>query len=223
MPQFSIITITKNNFHGLKKTKQSVESQTYTDFEWVVIAADVEPDNGIYDAMNKGIDRADGDYLIFMNAGDCFADENTLAMIAAQCPADFIYGDAIEDGHSKPARHHSKIARGLITHHQAMVFSRQVVGERRYDEHYPIAADYKFTIEHIAQSKKCVYIPMPLCVFESGGVSQQNAAQGRAEQIAIRFALGLNSPFTPLWQWTAQTFRKYAPTLYLKLRSMKKI
>ncbi|PCI00034.1 MAG: hypothetical protein COB76_04400 [Alphaproteobacteria bacterium] len=218
MPQFSIITITKNNPDGFKKTKQSVESQNYNDFEWVVVDGDIEPDNGLYDAMNKGIDRAVGDYLIFMNAGDVFAAKDTLKTISRYCPADFMYGDAMEGGFIKCARHHSKIARGLITHHQAMVYARNIIGDRRYDERYPIAADYKFTAEHLVKSKVCTYINKPLCIFETGGVSGRNASQGRAEQVDIRRELGMWAPLTPCRQWTGQILKTHAPRLYLKLR-----
>lgn len=219
MSQFSIITITKNNSFGFQKTKQSIESQTFKNFEWVVIDGDVEPDNGIYDAMNKGIDRACGNYLIFMNAGDCFANEDTLSIIAEYCPADFIYGDALEEsGIIKRARHHSKMERGLITHHQAMVYKHDVIQNRRYDETYKIAADYKFTAHHIIASKTCTYIPQPLCIFADGGASKIHVKQGRKEQIAIRRELKISAPFTPLRQLAAQTIKNYAPQLYLKLR-----
>jgi putative colanic acid biosynthesis glycosyltransferase len=221
MMLFSIITITKDNPVGFEKTKVSVNSQNFKDYEWIVIDGSIEPDNGIYDAMNKGIDRATGHYLIFMNAGDIFPNSEILSVIADYCPADFIYGDALEgNGFIKKARHHSKIARGLITHHQSMVYRREVVGSTRYDDHYPIAADYKFTIEHLRKSKNIAYVPQALCVFESGGVSQENAKQGRAEQIAIRKEMNISAPFTPFQQWMVQYLKKQSPQLYWKARNL---
>ena len=94
----SIVTVTRNNLEGLKKTYDSIANQTTQAFEWVVIDGDStdgtpefvksvsrqpdiyihEKDSGIYNAMNKGIKIARGDYLLFMNAGDIFASNNTL-------------------------------------------------------------------------------------------------------------------------------------------------
>jgi putative colanic acid biosynthesis glycosyltransferase len=215
--KYSIITITKNNSEGFEKTKQSIEDQTYFDFEWVVIDGDVEPDNGIYDAMNKGIDRARGDYLIFMNAGDEFTDDNTLVNIS-KYNADFIYGDAIEGEHLKSAKHHIQIAKGMITHHQSMVYKRSVIDDLRYDEAYAIAADYKFTIEYIRRCRSFLKLDMPICIFETGGVSQQNAKQGRLEQIKIRDELGLPNALTPYRQWAGQILKTYYPKLYCGLQ-----
>ncbi len=217
MPRFSIVTITKDNPDGFNKTKQSIESQTYSDFEWIIIDGDVEPDNGIYDAMNKGLDRATGDYVIFMNAGDVFADDNTLLEIS-KYNADFIYGDAIEGDFIKKAKHHTKIKNGMITHHQAMIYKRDVIGDLRYDDVYSFAADYKFTIEFIKQSHSIQYIDKPLCIFEIGGVSQQNARASRHQEIAIRRELNISAPLTPYRQWAAQMIKKYMPLVYLKLR-----
>ncbi len=215
--KLSIITITKSNPHGFAKTKHSVDSQTYSDFEWVVIDGDIEPDNGIYDAMNKGINRANGDYLIFMNAGDEFADEDTLLSIL-KYQADFIYGDAIEENYLKKSKHHTQITKGMITHHQSMIYRRSVIGDLRYDEKYIIAADYKFTIEYLGRCRSFLKLDMPICIFETGGVSQQNAKQGRIEQVQIRDELGLPNAATPYRQWVGQVLKAICPKLYCGLR-----
>ena len=106
-PHFSIITVSFNNGDGLQETGDSIQQQTFQEYEWIVIdggsndhSVDYlketsalwlsEPDAGIYDAMNKGIDQAKGKYIIFMNAGDLLHDKNTLSIIA-QSNADFIY------------------------------------------------------------------------------------------------------------------------------------
>lgn len=221
MPRFSIITITKDNPNGFAVTEESVKSQRFTDYEWIIIDGAVEPDRGIYDAMNKGIERAQGDYLIFMNAGDCFASDLTLQIIAAAGDADFIYGDAWDGGYLKPARSHARLHRGLFTHHQAMVYRRAVLDDLRYDETYPIAADYKFTAQFLQKAQSILYIPQPLCIFETGGISQYRARQGRTEQRKIRRELGIVAPMTPAWQWVAQTIRNTLPSVYGWVRARK--
>ena len=111
--KYSIITVNYNNKEGLRQTIESVINQIYRDYEFIVIdggstdgSADVlkeyddqitywvsEKDNGIYNAMNKGIAKATGDYLNFMNSGDCFYASDVLKNVANyQSDADFIVG-----------------------------------------------------------------------------------------------------------------------------------
>ena len=216
-PLFSIITVTLNNSGGLQKTYSSLHSQTYKDYEWIVIdgastdstAAFLdsipdlsyisEPDNGLYDAMNKGIDCAQGQYLIFMNAGDIFASTETLQTIAETITTklpDFIYGDALEIFEGKDKYKSSRdiffIHDGMVTHHQAMIYKKSILGDLKYNLHYKIAADYDFTVRFVAQSQNISYLSTPLCLFESGGVSESNARTGRIEQFKIRRALNIS-------------------------------
>lgn len=240
MPLFSIITVTRNNLAGLKKTAESVAAQTVTDYEWVVIdgASDdgtreylqdaaatywsSEPDQGIYDAMNKGLARAKGDHLIFLNAGDIFADSHTLETIARHAGADFIYGDAREDHHYKRGRSHKRLKYGMFTHHQAMAYRRTTIENLRYDTSYKIAADYKFTIEALKKSETISYIPQELCVFESGGVSQINPARGRREQQRARAETklcgALENTAIAGAQAALMIFRRRWPALYWWLK-----
>ena len=245
MPRYSIITVTKDNLVGLKKTHTSVQSQTYTDYEWIVIdggskdgtrtflkttQADwiSEPDEGLYDAMNKGIDKAKGEYIIFMNAGDQFADSKVLNELS-QYDADFIYGDALEgeSRHYKKAKSHTNMACGMFTHHQAMVYNRRALGATRYDLQYTVAADYDLTVRVLKNLRNVVYAPNPLCIFETGGLSQQQALQGRKEQFNVRQNLNIVPPWqNHLIYWgqaCAWTLRRFAPVLYWHLRSWRNI
>lgn len=231
-PCFSIITVTKNNLSGLRRTDASIRAQTYQNYEWLIIdgastdgtlghynPAISEPDSGIYDAMNKGITLASGDYLIFMNAGDVFAAGDTLEILSGH-DADFIYGDARENGQMKPARH--DISHGMITHHQAMAYRRAAIGILRFDPAYSIAADYDFTWRFMQRSLSHLYIPIPVCDFESGGVSQANAARGRKEQFAIRRKMGCSHPFCAsvyVRQYLVWIVRQYAPDFFWRMRS----
>lgn len=245
-PLFSLITVTLNNLEGLKKTYKSIEKQTLKDFEWIVIdgkSSDQttkwlenisahwisEPDNGLYDAMNKGIARAKGQYLLFLNAGDQLAASDTLQKISetlkTQKP-DFIYGDALENTHPKQfykkARDHSKISQGMITHHQAMLYKRTIVAKQRYDLTYALAADYDFTARFLEKATSFYKCDFPLCVFEIGGLSQIHAHQSRNEEIEIRRKLKLASPLSNALITTRQrmalALKTYCPSLYKALR-----
>lgn len=249
MPLFSIITVTKNNRAGLRQTATSIQEQEFTDFQWIIVdavsndgtAEDLEtyaatilcePDDGPYDGMNKGIDLALGDYIIFMNAGDCFAQTQTLQKIRDAVwisQPDFIYGDAWEtDGKRtsyKPARSYLKADKGMFTHHQAMFYKRSLIRNLRYDQTYAIAADYDFTLQFLNLARTCLYLPLPVCLFRSGGISQKNVRVGRNEQFAIRqkhktLSLPKNA-LTYALQTVSWGFRACAPGLYWKIRQSK--
>lgn len=248
---FSIVTITFNNLEGLKRTHRSVQAQNSTGYEWIIIdgastdgtegylsTLDAhifsEPDRGLYDAMNKAIGRARGDYIVFMNAGDEFAAPDTLSVIQAALenetrPPALIYGDALETGDSgktdafyKAARSHKRPERGLFTHHQALYYRRDKIGTLRYDLCYPVAADYKFTAQFLARSPHVLYIRAPLCLYESGGLSRKQAAKGRKEQYAIKKELRLAPSyicaFIYMRQFATQTLRELSPRFYRFLR-----
>lgn len=256
-PTFTLITITRNNKTGLGKTRKSVENQEFKDFEWLIIDGQsndgtldilhdlqrqsnkentkfryiTEPDDGIYDAMNKGIENATGRYLLFLNAGDELANAKTLETIASHTEKkpDFIYGDALEpqtDGknHLKPARRYKDCAWGMFTHHQAMIYNRLTIRDLklRYSLIYKIASDYDFTLRFLLKAKKIIYINQPICIFEQGGISQQKAKLGRKEQYLIRESLNLVPQYMNLWIMVVQTLswnlKQYAPWLYHALK-----
>ena len=238
MIKFSIITVTLNNLSGLKRTYDSITAQSETGYEWIVIdggsddgSVDFlkttkalftsEPDHGIYDAMNKGIEKSSGMYLIFMNAGDLFFESKTLQHIPDGF--DFIFGDAIEDGHVKKSRPIKNFTQHMITHHQAMFYKRKILDSLRYDLKYAIASDFKFTAEFLQRSKKVKYIPKPICIFETGGVSQTRTKIGRDEQFEIRKELQLVSPLHNYMIYVTQFFsialRTFFPNFYWRMKA----
>lgn len=233
-PLFSIITVTKDNLKGFLATRESIEAQSCRNFEWVVIdgnssdgTKDVLPadavseeDLGIYDAMNKGIACAKGDYLLFLNAGDTLADMDILATLAraAKGQPDFIYGDALETGGLyKKARPYDKAGWGMFTHHQAMLYRRERIGGLRYDTGYKIAADYDFTARFLKNALSVHYIPAALCVFETGGISQRNMTLGRQEQFQARKNHGVKpwkNMIVYAGQATAAAIKSLSPGIY---------
>jgi putative colanic acid biosynthesis glycosyltransferase len=241
-PFFSIITITKDNLSGLKQTAQSLVGQTCDDYEWIVIDGDSndgtqtwlqesrasfwisEPDTGIYNAMNKGIEKATGQYLFFLNAGDECGDQNILNFIkssAQETLTDFIYGDSLEyTPHGiryKKARAPYPLAFGMFTHHQAMLYRREALGQMRYDESFKIAGDYDLTIRFLKEKPKITYLEKPFCIFAYGGVSQKQAKLGRTEQYHSKLKHGIcQRPLALLVYWI-QTLRFALKTLGSKM------
>lgn len=246
MPLFTLATVTLNNLQGLEKTWNSIQSQSCEDFEWLVqdgassdeslnflknTTADIQSanDNGIYDAMNKLIERAKGDYILFLNAGDTLASAETLSIIAGELnkKTQFIYGDSLEEDEAgqtyfKSARDHKKIALGMFTHHQAMLYRRDAIADLKYNEDYKIAADYDFTIRFLQKAKTVHYINEPICIFEPEGISQQQSHLGRTEQFKIRKKLKLCNPLQnhiiTMLQTLNMTFRNLTPNLYWSLK-----
>ena len=186
---FSIITVTYNAGKVLSATLKSVNEQSFRDFEYLIIdgastddtlslveqaripAATVwsEPDKGLYDAMNKAIDRAKGQYLIFLNAGDAFATAETLALIAmkAQDKPDVIYGQTqlvdatgkvVGMRHLTAPEHLSwqSFKDGMLVCHQAFIARRELCPH--YDLNYRFSADYDWCIKVLRKSDSCAYV-----------------------------------------------------------------
>lgn len=149
-PKISVITVVYNDKDGLEKTINSVLSQTYSSIEYIIIdggssdgTIDVikknedkigkwisEPDNGIYDAMNKGIRMATGEWLNFMNAGDIFIHPNVLSKIfSVEIPMgkSFIYSDVekVLMGEQSKRLYHTDRERGFV-HHQSSIYKREL-------------------------------------------------------------------------------------------------
>lgn len=205
--QLSIITINYNNIEGLKRTVDSVLGQTITDYEWIIIdggstdgskeliertAAECpnvnywcsEPDKGVYNAQNKGIMHARGEYLNFMNSGDTFFDENVLKHVfEKERTADVVYGDWLwcEGDEERLAvnTHNPTMAWFQMSNicHQAMFIRLDALKNDPYDEQYKVFADWAKWMKFAWEGKTFEYIPYIICRFELGGLS------GRSENI----------------------------------------
>lgn len=209
--KYSIITVNYNNKEGLRKTIESVIHQTFRDFEYIVIdggstdgSADVlkehdaqidywvsEPDKGIYNAMNKGIAQAKGEYLNFMNSGDCFYAPDILEKVASyNYETDFIVGrdyhfnEEIQKGHvsilpSRTTMIHFFVA---TLDHQSSFIRRELFDNSPYDEGYRLVSDWIFFTEKIVRDGKQVqFIPDIICRREEGGLSEQQHERNKTE------------------------------------------
>ena len=209
--KLSIITVNYNDAAGLERTIKSVISQTFHDFEFIVIdggstdgSDDVlkeydaqidywvsEPDGGIYQGMNKGIKKATGEYLNFMNSGDCFYASNILEKVSHyNSNADFIVG---KDYHYNSETHqgHASIQppRTTMIHffvatldHQSSFIKRELFIDSLYDESHRLVSDWIFFTEKIVKEQKQVhFIPDIVCRREEGGLSEQQWDKNRKE------------------------------------------
>lgn len=212
---FSIITICRNNLQELIATYNSILPQQSKSFEWIVIDGNSndgtkewladnplakwvsEPDKGIFDAMNKGIDLAAGQYMIFMNSGDLFADNTVLHKVEEDVHnlnfPHFMYGDSIDMDESgnefyRKGKHYSKNWIGMITQHQAMFFNRMALGDIKYSLDFPITGDYAFISEFIEQVDryKIAYLGIPVCKFSMGGTNEIRRFKALREDYRIR-------------------------------------
>lgn len=202
--KISIITVCYNNLEGLRLTHQSIKNQTSQDYEWIVIDGKSsdgtveylkniaqpdfylsESDHGIYDAMNKGFQFVSGSYIIYLNSGDVFLDENTLQLSLNRISEISISADVILFDFNlklpnglilkKYAREMAKyIWHGMPTCHQSIFFSRDVIKNNPYDLNYKICGDYYLLANIYKKGYLSVNAGMTMAIFEVGGTSFKN-------------------------------------------------
>lgn len=218
--KLSIITVNLNDSAGLRKTMESVTSQSYTDYEYIVIdggstdgSVDVirdyehkvghwrsEKDKGIYDAMNKGIKMANGDYLLMLNSGDCLADAAVLETAFQKVGNEDVgvfYGDIIMDDKGKltPRSFPDELTFGFFLRgslsHQATFIQRKLhdtIG--LYSDHLKIAADWKFFVLAICKfNVSYQHIPVTITIYKMNGISSDpvNLAHLEDEQAVVKY------------------------------------
>lgn len=205
----TVITINYNNLNGLKRTIPSVLSQTCDDFEFIVIDGDStdgskeyielqngisqwvsEKDKGIYNAMNKAVSMAHGDYCIFMNSGDHFFSPFSLENACKELDGtDYCVGrTAIVDGNYltfsiPPAHMTSHFIRITNLQHQSTFIKTSLLREYPYDENLEITSDWVHFFE-LWHRKKCTYkaIETITSAFYTDGISANHSKVIREER-----------------------------------------
>lgn len=201
MKKVSVITVNRNNAASLEKTIQSVIAQTFADFEYIIIdgnsadgSVDVirkyadhvsfwcsEPDTGPYDAMNKGVEHAAGEWCIFMNSGDRFADEHVLSNVFSAADAsacDVIYGDVISTFSWGELKKVPEPIDGIETHmvfcHQSSLVRTALAKELKFDTGYKIAADFNLFRTLYKHGGRFRYVPVVIAVYNAeDGISSR--------------------------------------------------
>ena len=220
-PKFSIITVTYNAGKVLEDTIRSVASQTYQNVEYLIVDGASkdntlqiaekynehihqivsEPDKGLYDAMNKGIRMATGDYVCFLNAGDKLHEESTLQQIVHSLkgqnePPDVIYGEtAIVDEKGNFLRmrrletpeklNWKSFKKGMLVCHQAFFAKRELAIKESYDLSYRFSADFDWCIRIMKQSTLLHNTHQTLIDYLNEGMTTQNHKASLKERFRI--------------------------------------
>ena len=214
-PTLTVITVVYNNVRDVERTLQSVVHQTYPHIEYIIVdggstdgTVDVinryadriarlvsEPDRGIYDAMNKGLAIATGDYVLFMNSGDeIYAPTTVESLFASAADADIYYGETElhdADWHSLGLRRHAIPERftwrsfryGMNVSHQAIYIRRSLTG--RYDLRYQLSADIDWVIRAAKQARTIVNTKRIVAKYLVGGMSKKRHWQSLKERFRI--------------------------------------
>lgn len=216
----SIITINRNNAAGLEKTMNSVLSQSYSDFEYVVVdgastdnSVDVirrfsiqfgdrlkwvsEPDKGIYNAMNKGIRMASGDYVEFLNSGDCLVAEDVVlkmfTVLDKEGYPSILYGNMLKNLPDGTILKDKCFAgqditflgfyTGSLNHSPAYIDRSLFDKYGLYDENLKIVSDWKWYLQAIIfGGEKPMYTDVDVTLFDMNGISETNKDLDKKER-----------------------------------------
>lgn len=205
--KITVITVCYNCENLIEKTLKNVLGQKYKNLEYIIIdggSTDLtveiikkyeiiakkeninykwisEKDKGIYNAMNKGIELATGEFINFMNCGDLFYNSNILKKVSIILEKNFdiIYGDVIvtkdgEKGKLVLAREKKEIWEGILACHQSIFMKTLLLKKYKFDERYKIAADYDTFLKVYLENKNISYLKIPISIYDLNGVSTLN-------------------------------------------------
>lgn len=204
LPLVTIITVTYNSGPSLRQAFDSVVNQSYQKIEFIVIDGGStdgtielikeysgkiaywvsEPDQGIYNAMNKGINKANGELVYFLNSDDYFYNSNVVEAISKiyiqTDKPDVIYGDVIKynkkqgiTGRSGRKIGLKDVQKGRVINHQGIFMKRDLLVEHEFNEQYKIVADYELQVKCLIQKCQFLYVDMEIAYYCTDGFSSQ--------------------------------------------------
>ncbi len=246
-PKISIIIVVYNDKKGLNATLQNIIELKYPNIEIIVVdgnstdgTKDViincsqsisqwisEKDNGIYDAMNKGLRMSTGDYIWYINAGDFVFNPYTINDVFGSNDIDYdiYYGDTLiidNLGNTKGLRKKrvpktlsvKSFKKGMVVCHQSIIVRRSIA--KQYDTTYSFSSDYKWIIDVVRSSKSAYNTNEILSVFSEGGATTQNRLKSLVERYEImKDQFGI---IPTIWSHIKFTFEILTPK-YRKLNS----
>lgn len=216
-PLLSIITVTYNAESAIEKTIKSVITQRFENFEYIVIDGQstdntlsilkkyedrisrlvVEKDKGIYDAMNKGLRYANGEFVTFLNSGDYYVDENVLSQVSNYLNQKnkLVYGDSIVFSEKRKFSKYLKsriitnksIRRDFPACHQSMFVKKSAANF--YDLSYRIKADYKWLVDIVskASNDELCKINVPIVYYSIEGFSHKQFKKNLKELALLHY------------------------------------
>lgn len=211
--KLSIITINYNNLSGLKRTIDSVVAQTFKDYEWIVIDGGstdgskelieqyknhfaywcCEPDKGIYNALNKGLTHAHGDYVQFLNSGDWMYENTTLEKVFSDIDNtyDIYYGDMVQvnDGEKQnPITYPDELGFFFFPYnnicHQATFYRRSLFENNPYDESLTIVSDWAMNLNLLFKGCTFKHLNQNIVFYDNRGRSSESGQKHHNERTA---------------------------------------
>ena len=222
----SIITISYNAKQVIGETINSVLAQKFNDYEYIFVdgkssdgTVDTirsyvellenmgivcrvisEPDKGIYDAMNKGIALANGQWVLMLNAGDMFAHDQVLECFFQnqEYDADIVYGDVIYKYDAGGTTYYKrgvpapldKIKEGMVFCHQCVFVRNEVIKRYEFDTRYKITADYDSFVRAYKDNVPFKYVNRVVAIYDCAGLSTSNIKKALTETMQIKKAAG---------------------------------
>ena len=259
--KISIITVNYNNISGLKRTLESIDGQTFKEYEFVIVdggskdgsrevieqyaeehPATVwvsESDKGIYNAMNKGVEMATGDYCIFMNSEDCFYFKDSLQQCSVYLDGqyDIVSGAVMTDRFSKRAPREDELSLAFFIkdnmNHQSTFICRSLLKDYPYNEERRIVGDHEFFFQTLLLNN-VTYLDIPLCISycEEAGESGDLEQSINERLIAIKALLPprmiddvdfIQKFHNPITMWVGRLFyKKSLRKLFYKYNQIRK-
>lgn len=243
MPKLSIITINRNNAVRLRHTMESVYTQRYTDVEYIVIdgastddSVSViqsyatknvrlplrwlsESDMGIYNAMNKGLGLATGEYCLFLNSGDCLVDKYVLEKVVPLLNgADVYYGDAVFSQEKKILKrtYPDKLILDFFYNdslcHQAVFYKRELLRQHGgYDETYRLIADWVLNVQLFRGKYSMEHIPILIADYDTAGMTGGSIGYEKCRVERERYYKENGLWYIHQWMWIKRKWKQFLP------------
>ncbi len=211
--KITIITVVFNAILYLEETIKSILSQNYNNIEYIIIdggskdgTIDIikryekyvsywvsEKDEGIYHAMNKGIEKATGEWINFMNAGDTFCNNDTISTVikCLKPDTDLISGDMyyINENNEKKYLRHKEInypLQNMFCYHQSLFTKTSIMKDIKFSTEFKVSGDYDFLLKCYMKNYKFQYLDIPIANFRAGGMAESQNIIARIEDMFIQ-------------------------------------